>query len=202
MKTLIKLKHFTVTLLRLAVISSMVVSCSPASVIENQVSNEQPPAATEGAQSNLTETFPDLENAYGISVAVKSLCSDGVQTTLVLQTDLNPKFWYLNETDFYPRGKTYYETSISLLENDQMYSNVSSGKRDDPLVEAQNVSTIQTFVFPKTPLSNSEFTIKAKVTLGDLPQAYTPPAGVDFMETGIIEIPMEYVVSATLGECP
>ena len=199
-----KVRDIVVTFLSLVVLASLFVSCSEVSVVENSVSNEQSSPVTAVGKSSPTEQLANLENTYGISVAAKSLCSDGVNTTLILQTDLNPEFWQLSENDFYPKGKTYYETSILFLENNEMYSMVSSGERDDPVFNSQNnsVSTIQTFVFPKTPLPNSEFTIKANVTLGDFPEAYTLPTGVSLMEHRVIEIPMEYVASATLSECP
>lgn len=177
MKPLLKVKDLVVTLLSLAVLSSIVVSCSPGSV---------------------------TENPYGTQVAAKSLCSDGVKTTLILETDLDPEFWQLSEKDFYPKGKSYVETTIIFLENDELYSSVSSGKRDDPVFDSQSdhVRTIQTFFFPRTPLPDSEFTVRAWVFLRDLPPAYTLPAGVSFAEPGAIGIPTEYVLSPVLGECP
>jgi hypothetical protein len=197
-----KVKSIVVILWSLVVLASLTISCSPASLIENPVSNEQSPIVTEVAQSRPMEQSANPETTYGINVVAKALCSDGVNTTLILQTDLNPQYWQLSESDFYPQGKTYYETSILFFENDEMFSNVSSGKRDEPVVDSQNVSTTQTFVFPKTPLSNSDFTVRAKVTFADLPESFTPPSGMSFMEPGIIEIPMEYVASASLSECP
>ena len=199
-----KIKNLAVTLLALIALASLVVSCSLAPVIENPASNEQLPTATEVAKSSPTEQLVNLENAHGIQVAVESLCSDGINTTLILQTDLNPAFWRLSENDFYPTGRTYYETSILLLENNEMYSSISSGKREEPVFDSEHnsISTIQTFVFPKAPLPNSLFTVKANVTLGDLPESYTPPAGMSFMEPGIIKVPIEYVTPATLSECP
>jgi hypothetical protein len=72
------------------------------------------------------------------------------------------------------------------------------------------VSTQQIFIFPKPSLPNSIFTIQAKVTLLDLPSAYVPPFKISSLESGssqisepgIIRIPMEYIVSPTIGECP
>jgi hypothetical protein len=199
-----KVKSIVVIFLSLAVLASLVVSCSPASGIGNPVSNEQLPAVTKAAQSSSTEELTNLENTYGFKIVAKSLCLDGMNTTLVLQTDLNPQFWQLSESEFSPQGKTYYETSISFLENNELYSSVSSGTREEPVFDpqTQNVSTIQTFVFPQLPLPDSKFTINAKVTLSNLPESYVPPTGVNFMEPGMIEIPMEFVEFATLGECP
>ena len=199
-----KVKNIVVTLLSVLVFASLIVSCSPASAIENPVSNEQPPTVVEAAKSIPAGELANLESPYGITVSAKSLCSDGVNTKLVLQTDLDPQFWQLSENDFSPTGKTYFETSILFLENNEMYSTSSSGKRDEPVFDSQNkiVSTTQTFVFPKTPLPKSEFTLKADVTLADLPESYISPAGISFLEPGIIEVPMEYDLSPTLSECP
>jgi hypothetical protein len=195
-----KVKDILVSVL---VFASLVVSCSPASAFENPMSNEQPPTVVESAKSLPAEQLANLESTYGIKVSAKSLCSDGVNTTLVLQTDLDPQFWQLSENDFSPTGKTYFETSILFLENNEMYSTSSSGKRDEPVFDSQNkiVSTTQTFVFPKTPLPNSEFIAKADVTLAALPESFVPPAGISFIEPGMIKVPIEYVTSATIGEC-
>jgi len=188
-----KIKNFVANFLLLAVSSSIVLSCSPASVVENPAADEESPAVIQLA-----------ENRYGIRLTAKSLCSDGKNTILSLQTDLDSEFWQFSENDFYPKSKTYFETSVLFLENNEMYSTVSSGKRENPVFDLQNniVSTMQTFVFPKTPLLDTEFTVKAKVFLGDLPSTYTPPLGVSFLEPGAIEIPMEYVTSASLSACP
>jgi hypothetical protein len=201
---LIMVKDFVTKLFFFVVSASTVVSCSQASVAENPVTNEQSTVVTAIGKSSPTQQSANPENTYGIDVDAKSLCSDGINTTLILQTELDPEFWQLSETDFYPNGKVYFETSILFLENNEMYSTVSSGKRDDPVFDFQNhsVSTIQTFVFPKQPMPNSEFTIKANVTLGDLPGSYIPPAGVSLKEPGVIKVPIEYVASATLNQCP
>jgi hypothetical protein len=184
-----KVKDMVVTLLSLVTLVSLIVSCSPTSVIEHPVSNEQPPIVIEVAQSSTTEQSANPLSTHGLRVVVKSLCSDGVNTTLILKTDLDPEFWQRRENDFYPKGKTYYETSILFLENNEMYSAVSSGKRDETVFDSEKngVSTLQTFVFPTAPLPNSEFTLKAKVWLGNLPAGYTLPAQVNFLEPGILK---------------
>lgn len=141
---------------------------------------------------------------YGIEITAKSLCTDGMNTILYLETTLDSNLWKLSQTDFFPNGKTYFETSINFLENDIPFSDFSSGKRDDPIFNMQNniVTTIQTWIFPKTPLPNSSFTIEAKVGLYDLPFTYTPPIPMDFLEPGIIVVPLDYVTYATIGDCP
>jgi hypothetical protein len=196
-----KTKHSVIKLLALVILASIfITSCSP----ENPSLNEQSPLATQTAVINPTQQSTDFKTAFGIAITATSLCSDGVNTTLYLQIDLDSKLWQLSESDFYPKGKTYFETSISFLENDKDFSMYSSGKRDDPIFNSQNymVSTVQTFVFPKTPLPNSKFTVKAKVSLHNLPPTYSPPVAMDFLEPGIIEIPMWYVILATIGKCP
>jgi len=195
---------FHLNLLLILVVASGLVSCSEQSAAASSTQNEQLPVATQTAESKTTEKVENFETAYGITVTAKALCTDGANTTLYLETNLDSSLWQLNEKDFYPLGKTYFETSILFLENGEMFSMYSSGKRDDPTFNSQNnmVSTIQTFIFPKTPSENSTFTIKAKVSLHDLPTTYAPPVEMDFLEPGIIEIPMEYAASATIGECP
>ena len=199
-----KSSSFPLNLLLILALASGLVSCSQQSVAASSAQSEQLPVATQTAESQPTEQFGNFENSYGITVTAKALCTDGASTTLYLETNLDSTLWQLSEKDFYPSGKTYFETSILFLENDEMFSMYSSGKRDDPVFNSQDsiVSTTQTFIFPKTPSSNSKFTIKAKVSLHDLPSTYTPPVAMDFLEPGIIEIPMEYVTSATIGACP
>jgi hypothetical protein len=192
-------------LLALVILASILItSCSTSAAIENPSLNEQSRIATQTAEIKPPQQSTDFETAFGIAITATFLCSDGVNTTLYLQTDLDSKLWQLRENDFYPKGKTYFETSILFLENGEQFSMYSSGKRDDPIFNSRNdiVRTMQTFVFPKSPSPNSEFAVKAKVSLHDLPSTYTPPAAIDFLEPGIIEIPMEYVTSATIGECP
>lgn len=199
-----KTSSFSPNLLLVLVVASGLVSCSQQPVSASSDQSEQWPVSTQMAESNPTEQIENFENAYGITVLAKALCTDGTNTTLYLETNLDSSLWLLNEKGFYPLGKTYFETSILFLENGEMFSMYSSGKRDDPIFNSQNkvVSTTQTFIFPETPLANSTFTIKAKVTLLDLPTTYVPPVKMDFLESGIIEVPMEYVASATIGECP
>jgi len=195
MKPSITGKALVVTLLSWAVFSGIVVSCS---------SLTGDPVSTEGPATGPTGQPADPEDPYGVSVVASSLCSDGIKTTLVLQTDLDAEFWQLSADHVYPRGKTYVETSIIFLENDELYSTSSSGTRDDPVFDPQSrkVSTVQAFVFPRSPLPDSEFTVRARVYLNDLPAAYTPPAGVSFVEPGIIEVPVEYAIFPTLRGCP
>jgi len=185
-------------------LASGLVSCSQQSVDASSVQIEQLPVTTQTAESKPTEQVENFETKFGITVTAKALCTDGTNTTLYLETNLDSSLWQLSEKDFYPLGKTYFETSILFLENGEMFSMYSSGKRDDPTFNLQNniVSTIQTFVFPKTPSANSTFTIKAKVSLHDLPATYAPPVKMDFLEPGIIEVPIEYLASATIGKCP
>ena len=199
-----KISSFHLKLLLIFVLVSGLVSCSQQSVDASSSPSEQLPVATQTAESKPTQQVEDFKTAYGITVTAKALCTNGTNTMLYLETDLDSSLWQLSEKDFYPLGKTYYETSILFLENDEMFSMNSSGKRDDPTFNSQNnvVTTTQTFVFPKTPSANSTFTIKAKVSLIDLPATFTPPVEMDFLEPGFIEIPMEYVASATIGECP
>lgn len=199
-----KASNFPLNLLLILAIASGLVSCSQQSVAASSAQSEQLPVATQTAESKPTQQVEDFETTYGIMVTAKALCTDGTNTTLYLETNLDSNLWQLSKKDFYPLGKTYFETSILFLENGDMFSIYSSGKRDDSTFNSQNnvVSTIQTFVFPKTPLANSAFTIKAKVSLHDLPSTYTPPVAMDFLEPGFIEIPMEYVASATIGDCP
>jgi len=199
-----KTSSFSLNLLLILVVVSGLVSCSQQPVSASSAQSEQLPVSTQMAESNPNEQDKNFENAYGITVLAKALCTDGTNTTLYLETNLDSSLWQLNEKDFYPLGKTYFETSILFLENGEMFSMYSSGKRDDPIFNSQNkvVSTTQTFIFPKTLSANSTFTIKAKVTLLELPTTYAPPVKMDFLESGIIEVPMEYVASATIGECP
>ena len=199
-----KTSRFSLNLLLILVVASGLVSCSQQPVSASSAQSEQMPVSTQTAESNPTEQVENFEHAYGITVLAKALCADGTNTTLYLETNLDSSLWQLNEKDFDPLGKTYFETSILFLENGELYSMYSSGKRDDPIFNSQNqvVSTTQTFIFPETPSANSTFTIKAKVTLLDLPTTYVPPVKMDFLESGIIEVPMEYVASATIGECP
>ena len=199
-----KSSSFSLNLLLILALASGLVSCSQQSVAASSAQSEQSLVATQTSESQPTEQVENFETTYGITVTAKALCTDGTNTTLYLETNLDSSLWQLNEKDFYPLGKTYFETSILFLANGEMFSMYSSGKRDDPTFNSQNnvVSTIQTFVFPKTPSANSAFTIKAKVSLHDLPAIYAPPVKMDFLEPGIIEIPMEYLASATIGECP
>jgi DNA-binding CsgD family transcriptional regulator len=162
------------------------------------------PISTQTAEINPAQQPLEFDTTtYGITVTAKSLCTDGMNTILYLDTILDSNLWKLSQTDFFPIGKTYFETSINFLENDIPFSDFSSGKRDDPIFNTQNnmVSTIQLFVFPKTPLPNSTFTIEAKVALLDLPSTFIPPIPMDFLEPGIIVIPLEYVTYATIGDC-
>ena len=196
---------FPLNLLLILVVASGLVSCSQQSVSASSSQNEQlPVVTTPTAESQPTQQSENFETTYGITVTAKALCTDGTNTTLYLETNLDLNLWQLNEKDFHPLGKTYFETGIVFLENGEMFSMYSSGHRDEPIFNSQNniASTIQTFVFPKTPSENSTFTIKAKVSLLDLPTTYAPPVKMDFLEPGIIEIPMEYVASATMGVCP
>ncbi len=199
-----KTSSFPLNLLLILAFASGLVSCSQQSAATSSAQSEQLPIITQTAESKPTEQVENFEIAYGITVRAKALCTDGTNTTLYLETNLDSSLWQLNEKDFYPLGKTYFETSILFLENGEMFSMYSNGKRDDPTFNSENnvVSTIQTFVFPKTPSENSTFTIKAKVSLHDLPATYTPPVKMDFLEPGIIEIPMEYLAPATIEECP
>ncbi len=199
-----KTSSFPLNLLLMLALASGLVSCSQQPVLASSAQSEQMPIPAQTIESQPTQQVENFETTYGITVIAKALCTDGTNTTLYLETNLDSSLWQLNEKDFYPLEKTYFETSILFLENGEMFSMYSSGKRDDPLFNSQNkvVSTIQTFVFPKTPSANSTFTIKAKVSLHDLPATYAPPVKMDFLESGIIEIPMEYLVSATIGECP
>jgi hypothetical protein len=191
-------------LLLILLVASGLVSCSQQSTVASSAQSEHLPVVTQTAESKPTEQVENFETTYGVTVTAKALCIDGAITSLYLETNLDSSLWQLNEKDFYPLGKTYFETSILFLENGEMFSTYSSGKREDPNFNSQNniVSTIQTFVFPKTPSANSTFNIKAKVSLHDLPATYAPPVKMDFLEPGIIEIPMEYVASAIIGECP
>ena len=191
-------------LLLILVITSGVVSCSQKSVAAGSAESERLPVVTQTAERKPNQQHVNFETTYGITVTAKALCTDGVNTTLYLETNLDSNLWQLIEKDFYPSGKTYFEISILFFENNEMFSMYSSGKRDDPIFNSQNniVSTIQTFIFPKTPSLNSTFIIEANVSLHDLPSAYTPPVTTDFLEPGIIEIPTEYVTPATIGTCP
>ena len=195
---------FPLNLSLILVIAIGLVSCSQQPVAASSAQNDYLPVATQTAESKPTEKVENFETTYGITVTAKALCTDGTNTTLYLETNLDSNLWQLNEKDFHPLGKTYFETGILFLENGEMFSMYSSGHRDEPIFNSQNniASTIQTFVFPKTPSENSTFTIKAKVSLLDLPTTYAPPVKMDFLEPGIIEIPMEYVASATMGVCP
>jgi hypothetical protein len=199
-----KTLSFTLNLLLILSLTSGLVSCSQQPAVTSSAPSEQLPVSTQTAESNPTKQAEFFENTYGVTVLAKALCADGTNTTLYLETNLDASLWQLNEKDFYPLGKTYFETSILFFENGEMFSVYSSGKRDDPIFNSQNkvISTTQIFVFPKVPSSNSTFTIKAKVTLLDLPATYAPSVKMDFLESGIIEVPMEYVAPATIGDCP
>lgn len=188
-------------LLLTAVLSSGLLSCAQHPASASALEPAPTPAPVEADQSSLPPV--NFEADYGITVTAKALCIEGAETVLYLETILDAGLWRLSRKDFHPFGETYFETSILFLENDQLFSNVSSGYRADPIFDSQTgmVSTLQTFAFPQATSPNADFTIKAYVTLFDLPAAYAPPVPMDFLEPGIIEIPMEYIASAVVGEC-
>ncbi|HMX18240.1 MAG TPA: hypothetical protein PLI15_14865 [Anaerolineales bacterium] len=205
MKPLFKITSgFSLDLVMILIVAGILVSCSQKSVVVGSTRNQQLPIVVRSTEVTSIEQHKGFETTYGIIVAVKALCKDDVNTILYLKTNFDASLWHLNEKEFYPFGGAYFETSILFLENGEMFSMYASGKRDEPIFDLQNnmVSTMQTFVFPKIPSEESTFTIKAKVSLHDLPVTYIPPIKVDFLEPGIIEIPMEYIVSAEIGECP
>lgn len=188
-------------LLLTAFLSSGLLSCVQRPASASALEPAPTPAPVEADQSFLPPI--NFEADYGITVTAKALCVEGAETVLYLETILDAGLWRLSEKDLRPFGETYFETSILFLENDQLFSNVSSGYRAEPTFDFQTgmVSTLQTFAFPKAASPNAVFTIKAYVTLLDLPAAYAPPVPMDFLEPGIIEIPMEYIASAVVGKC-
>ena len=203
-------KVFIALILAFAIFSTVLSSCTPSAVDDSlspmsatPIQNQPSPVATNTPAVNLTRQAMDFRSTFGITISAKSLCSDAANTTLTIKTDLDARLWHLTETSFFPKGKTYFETSILFLENDKLFSSSSSGKRDDPTFDLQNytISTVQRFVFPKTASPGSKYTVKAKVSLLDLPAGYSPPVSLVFLEPGIIEIPMEYVIPANLGLC-
>lgn len=149
-------------------------------------------------------TSEEFAHTFGLTVVAKSLCSDGVTTTLVLETTINTRLWQLPGEHFFPQGKTYYETRIALFENGFPFGSTMSGFRDEPKYNPLNgmVSTTQIFEFPQPPQPGSVFTLTAEISLLELPQTYTPPPPIVQVAPSYIEIPMKYEVPVRMGPCP
>ncbi len=160
-------------------------------------SNEIPAEAT-------PQAIATPNNTHGVAVTLIHACSDGTRTILRIRTDLDSKYWGLRASDFSPLGKVYFETSTIFLQNGQLFSSTSSGKRDGPVFNLfeQLAQAEQTFIYPTTPSPNSQFELKAEVTLANLPPSYKPPAtGIAFVEPGIIAIPTQFTLPVTIDVC-
>lgn len=188
-------------LLLIAFLSSGLLSCAQRPASASALEPAPTPAPVEASRSSLPPV--NFESDYGVTVTAKAFCIEGAETVLYLETLLDAGLWRLSEKDLRPFGETYFETSILFLENDLLFSNISSGYRAEPTFDFQTgmVSTLQTFAFPKVASPNAVFTIKAYVALLDLPAAYAPPVPMDFLEPGILEVPMEYVISTVVETC-
>ena len=190
-------------------IPSLLIACTPQSASTVAATGEKGAAAKtsplEGRPSNTASPpfIPPAAAEDGISVAIVGACSDGGNTILHLETTLDSNYWQLTEEDFYPVGKTYFETAIVLFENEILYSSFSSGKRDEPQFDPQNqtLTVSQTFVFPQVPIPDSKFRLTAQVTLLDLPSNFLPPTPMDFLEPGIVEIPKQFETTFDMTPC-
>jgi hypothetical protein len=121
-----------------------------------------------------------------------------------IRTDLDSHFWGLKASDFSPLGKVYFETSTVFLQNGQLFSSTSSGKRNEPVFNllSQRVQTEQIFVYPAAPSPNATFELRAQVTLGGLPPGYMPPAaGLTFPGPDVIAIPTQFTLPVRLQGC-
>jgi hypothetical protein len=150
------------------------------------------------------QATPTTNNTHGVAVTLINACSDGTRTILRIRTDLDPQYWGLSASDFSPVGKVYFETSTVFLQNGQLFSSTSSGKRDGPFFNLfdQLAQAEHTFVYPATPSPNSKFELKAEVTLANLPPSYKPPAtGIAFVEPGIIIVPTQFTLPVTIDVC-
>ena len=161
---------------------------------------ETPATLPEPTTSAPVEFMPP----FGVTVSAKSLCSDGVKTVLTMQTDLNPIQWKLAREDFFPQGKTYFETSILLLENGLPYGTTMSGFRNEPEYDflTGKVRTKYVYEIPEVPQPGSVFSLKANVSLIELPPGYMPPAPLEPAQGGYLPIPMDYEVPIQLAPCP
>ena len=130
------------SLIALLPLGSMIAACAPSSTAApaaptanpsaNPASNHDTPApapitgegnsstATQPAGMTPTSELDDFTNTYGISIEAAYLCTDGVNTTLELLTELDLAAWRLFDSYFFPKGAAYFETSILFLENGKM----------------------------------------------------------------------------------
>lgn len=171
-------------------------------LVSSCTSRPRPPVATPTA--TLPQSTPTPNATYGVTVKVIDACSDGIRTTLHLQTELDTKYWGLNASDFDPLGDVYFETSTVFLENGQLFSSTSSGERAGPFFDllSQMARADQKFVYPAVPSPNSQFMLRAEVTLANLPSNYKPPtAGVTFIAPDTITIPAQFNLPVIMSAC-
>lgn len=202
-------KPFVPRGLLLVVLCWLMAACSTVTLHETgtPVPSPQPDRQTETPTTLPEPTASatlEFAQTFGVTVSAKSLCSDGVKTILTMQTDLNPILWKLAREDFVPQGKTYIETSILLLENGIPYGTTMSGFRDEPEFDflTGKVRTTYVYEIPKVPQPGSVFSLKANISLIELPPGYTPPAPLDPAQGGYLPIPMDYEVPVQLRPCP
>lgn len=203
MRTLKLLRsHLLISGVVLSLLSSSLAACQSTGGFPTLIQNEQPTRTAQITETSQSEL--ELESTVGITVTTTSFCSDGTNSTLFLETELDTNLWKLDEKDFFPLGKTYFETRIVLPENEVLFSTSSSGQRDDPVYHPSDglVSTKQTFVFPKTAQPTAVYLATAQGSLLDLPLTYTSPAEMELLEPGVLEIPVKFIVPVTLGGCP
>jgi hypothetical protein len=142
-----------------------------------------------------------------VTVEVLSACSDGNQTVVQLQTELDTRYWKLNDVDFGPTRGVYFETATVLLENGELFSSNSSGERSQ--VEFNQINQVarvrQTDIYPRAPSPNSQLLLKAEVTLLNLSPIYKPPDSatpIAFAEPGLIVVPLQFHLPVVIVNCP
>lgn len=150
-----------------------------------------------------SQLTPTPNATYGVTVGVIDSCSDGIKTTLRLQTELDLNYWGLKSTDFGPLGDVYFETSTVFFENGQLFSSTSSGERVgpffNPLLPVARAD--QTFIYPEVPSAYSQFMLNAEVTLTNLPSNYRPPTTITFTAPGMIVIPTQFNLPVSVSAC-
>jgi len=144
--------------------------------------------------------------SYGLEIRVVDACTDGNQTVLHFETELDPQVWGLTALDFPPTGRVYFETSTILLENGELFSGISGGSRDGPWFDSteNRAKARYTLSHPEAASLSSSFELTAEVTLLDLPSTYRPPAmplPVQLLEGGILLIPVQLHLPVTMTMC-